>query len=77
MEKKKTYIKPNSELVGLFLNGRIMYEGGQMYTPTASGGKEKAQENINNTKEEEGDGVAGAKGFHPWGNNSYNLWGDE
>lgn len=76
MEKKKTYIKPNSELVGLFLNGRIMYEGGQMYTPTASGHKEKAQENINNATEEEGVGVAGAKGFHPWDGRSHSVWGD-
>ena len=26
-----------------------------------------------NTEEDE----VGAKGFHPWGNNSYNLWDDE
>ena len=76
MEKKKAYIKPNSELVGLFLNGRIMYEGGQMYTPTVSGGKEKAQENINNTEEEGGDGVAGAKSSSIWDNESYTGWGD-
>lgn len=76
MEKKKTYIKPNSELVGLFLNGRIMYEGGQMYTPTASGHKEKAQENINNATEEEGVGVAGAKSFHVWEDGGLTGWGD-
>lgn len=76
MKKKKTYIKPNSELVGLFLNGRIMYEGGQMYTPTNSIGKEKTYGNINDADEEGGDGVAGAKGFHPWDGRSHSVWGD-
>ena len=76
MEKKKTYIKPNSELVGLFLNGRIMYEGGQMYTPTNSVGKEKPQENIGSATEEDGGGEAGAKSSSIWDNESYTGWGD-
>lgn len=53
-----------------------MYEGGQMYTPTVSGHKEKAQENIKNTEEEGGDGVAGAKSFHAWEDGGLTGWGD-
>ena len=76
MEKKKTYIKPHSELVGLFLNGRIMYEGGQMYTPTNSVGKVKAQENIGSATEEDGGGKAGAKSFSAWEDGGLTGWGD-
>ena len=76
MKKKKTYIKPHTELVGLFLNGRFMYEGGQMYTPTNSIGKEKTYGNINDADEEGGDGVAGAKSFSAWEDGGLTGWGD-
>lgn len=53
-----------------------MYEGGQMYTPTNSVGKEKPQENIGSATEEDGGGEAGAKSSSIWDNESYTGWGD-
>ena len=80
---KKKYIQPQAEIVRLNLKERVLYEadqnynGGGMTMLTDSKGKKVSLGNTKtapvNTVEDE----VSAKGFHPWGNNSYNLWGDE
>lgn len=80
---KKKYIQPQAEIVRLNLKERVLYEadqnynGGGMTMLTNSDGKEKPLGNIKDAPENTVKDEVGAKGFHPWGYNSYNLWGDE
>lgn len=80
---KKKYIQPQAEIVRLNLKGRVLYEadqnynGGGMTMITDSKGKQVSSGNVKTAQENTEEDEVGAKGFHPWGNNSYNLWDDE